>query len=102
VITEGSTVPTPVRVQVPAGAQRAVELPGVFEGALAHVWWRSDPGSGPAVLSHLTRAEDGPAATGYSWWPTISAVPGTPVREDLGTLAPLGSISDTTADAGGG
>jgi hypothetical protein len=101
VITEGSTVPTPVRVQVPAGAQRAVELPGVSEGALAHVWWRSDPGSGPAVLSHVTRAEEGSAATGYSWWPTISAVQGTPVREDVGTLAPVGaSAGDTTADAG--
>lgn len=101
-ITAASTAPAPVRVEVPAGSQRTIELPGSSGAALAHAWWWSDASSGPAILTHLTRAEEGPAATGYSWWPTLSAVPGLPVREDVGTLAPVGVVGagDTSADAG--
>jgi hypothetical protein len=104
VITSGSTEPQLIRVEVPAGSQQTVVLPATAAGALAHVWWRSDAGSGPAVLSHLTRQEAGPGATGYSWWPTESAVERTPVREDVGTLAPVGSSGsdDTSAGAGQG
>jgi hypothetical protein len=98
VVTSASSQPTRTRVQVPTGSQRTVLLPGVSGAALAHVWWQSDPGSGPAVLTHLTRAAQGPGATGYSWWPTASAVVGRPVREDVGTLAPVGGRprGDTT------
>jgi hypothetical protein len=79
-----------VPVSVPAGSQRTIEVPDLGSAALAHLAWRSAPGSGPAVLSHLTLDPATPLATGYSWWPTTSAVRATSVREDVGTLAPAG------------
>ena len=100
VSTAPSTQPTAIRVEVPAGAQRTIDVPGAQDGALGHLWWRSDPGTGPAWLSHLTRADDGPLATGYSWWPTVSAVAGTAVREDVGTLAPAAAGTGAPADPG--
>jgi len=79
-----------VPLTIPAGTQRSITVPGVKGVAVVHLAWRSDPGSGPAVVSHLTLNEEAALATGYSWWPTASAVRVAAVREDLGTLAPPG------------
>ncbi|MCU0300731.1 MAG: DUF5719 family protein [Candidatus Nanopelagicales bacterium] len=89
-VTGPEQASTPVRVTVPAGSLRTVTLPASAVPGLAQVVWRSDPGSGPAVVSHVTRREDPAWQTGYAWWPTLSAVPAIPVREDVGTLAPPG------------
>ena len=77
-----------VPVSVPAGSQRTIEVPVPRGASLAHLVWRSDPGTGPAVVSHLVVNNDAVSATGYSWWPTVSAVRATAVREDAGVLAP--------------
>jgi hypothetical protein len=90
VLTGDVTSAPPIVVTVPAGSQRTITVPGTQEHALTHLAWRSDPGSGPALVSHLVLDPDRPAATGYSWWPTASAVRAVPVREDLGILAPAG------------
>ena len=50
--------------------------------------WRSDPGSGPAAVSHVALDDAVPLATGYPWWPVASSVTALTVREDLGILAP--------------
>lgn len=79
-----------VPMTIPGGTQRTITVPGTEGVAVVHLAWRSDPGSGPAVVSHLTLNEEAALATGYSWWPTASAVRVAAVREDLGTLAPAG------------
>jgi hypothetical protein len=88
VLTGEVTTAPPIVVSVPAGSQRTVTVPGTEQHALTHLAWRSDPGSGPALVSHLALDPDRPAATGYAWWPTVSAVRAVPVREDVGILAP--------------
>jgi hypothetical protein len=90
VVTGPEQAGVPIRVSVPAGSLRSVELPGSDEPGLAQVVWRSDPDAGPVVVSHVTRRDDPAWQTGYAWWPTLSAVPAVPVREDVGTLAPSG------------
>jgi hypothetical protein len=90
VLTEAVTDLPAIRVSVPAGSQRVVPIPDLDAAALAHLTWTSSAGSGPALLSHVTLATDPVAATGYSWWPTESAVVVKPVREDIGTLVPGG------------
>ncbi len=87
-------------VRVPAGGQRTIAVaPAGADGAagtdgaqggLMTLIWRSVQGSGPAAISHLTLDETVPLATGYPWWPVVSAVESVPVREDLGILAPAG------------
>ena len=57
---------------------------------LTTVSWRSDPGSGPAAVSHVALDDAVPLATGYPWWPVASSVTALTVREDLGILAPAG------------
>jgi hypothetical protein len=87
VVTGGSTTAAPIDLDVPAGGQVTVTVEGTEEWALAHLVWRSAPGAGPAVVSHLSLASRTPLATGYSWWPVASAVAEVPVREDVGVLA---------------
>lgn len=77
-----------VPMTIPAGTQRTITVPGTRSVAVAHLVWQSDPGSGPAIVSHLALNEEAALATGYAWWPTLSAVRVAAVREDLGTLAP--------------
>ena len=80
-----------IAVVVPAGGQRSIVVPGSGADApagLTTVSWRSDPGSGPAAVSHVTLDEELPLATGYPWWPIASSVTAVAVREDLGILAP--------------
>jgi hypothetical protein len=79
-----------VRIAVPAGALRTVTVPGLEDVALAHLVWRSDADAGPAIVSSVTSDPQVPLLTGSAWWPTRSAVPAVPVREDVGTLAPPG------------
>jgi hypothetical protein len=91
VVVTGAVSSAPaIGVSVPAGSQRTITVPGTEQHALVHLAWRSDPDSGPALVSHLALAPDRPAATGYAWWPTASAVRAVPVREDVGVLAPAG------------
>ncbi len=80
-------------VSVPAGGQRTVTVSGegpepAAGAGLITVTWRAAPGSGPAAISHLTLDESVPLATGYPWWPVVSAVQAVAVGEDLGILAP--------------
>jgi hypothetical protein len=82
-----------IPVTIPGGSQSAITVPGAGAKAaagLATVSWRSDPGSGPAAVSHVTLDEELPLATGYPWWPVASSVTALTVREDLGILAPAG------------
>ena len=88
VITADSAVLAQVQVDVRPGAIREVPLPQAAESALVHLVWRSAEGSGPAIVSHLAVDPQVPLATGYSWWPTQSAVAAVGVREDIGVLAP--------------
>ena len=88
VISEAWSGVETVPVSVPAGTQRTITVPGTRGIAVAHLVWQSEPGSGPAIVSHLTLNEEAALATGYAWWPTLSAVRVSAVREDLGTLAP--------------
>jgi hypothetical protein len=90
VVTGVVGVEPSIRVSVPAGSQREVVVPGLDDAAIAHLAWTSGAGSGPALLSHVTVDAERPAATGFSWWPTRSAVAIQPVREDIGTLLPAG------------
>ncbi len=76
-------------VTVPGGSQLTVS-PDLRQAAVASVWWLSDPGSGSAVVSHVSVDEDVPLATGYQWWPTESFVLTQPVRPDIGTLVGSG------------
>jgi hypothetical protein len=90
--------PDPARTQaipvtVPAGSQSVITVPGGGRGAapgLVSLSWRSDPGSGPAAVSHTALDDAVPLATGYPWWPVASSVTALTVREDLGILAPAG------------
>ncbi len=78
-------------VTVPAGAQRSIVVPGggaAADAGLTTLSWRSDPGSGPAAVSHVALDARLPLATGYPWWPVASSVTAVSVREDLGILAP--------------
>lgn len=80
-----------IAVVVPAGGQRSIVVPGGGAQApagLTTLAWRSDPGSGPAAVSHVVLDEELPLATGYPWWPLASSVTAVAVREDLGVLAP--------------
>ena len=82
-----------IPVTVPAGSQRGIAIPDGGAGAasgLTTVSWRSDPGSGPAAVSHVALDDSVPLATGYPWWPLASSVTALTVREDLGILAPVG------------
>ncbi len=90
VVTGPVRAEPPIRVSVAAGSQREVAVPGLDDAAIAHLAWTSGPGSGPALVSHVTIDAQRPAATGFSWWPTRSAVAIQPVREDIGTLLPAG------------
>jgi hypothetical protein len=80
-------------VTVPAGSQSVITVPGGGRRAapgLTSLSWRSDPGSGPAAVSHVALADGVPLVTGYPWWPVASSVIALSVREDLGILAPAG------------
>jgi hypothetical protein len=82
-----------IPVTIPGGSQSAITVPGAGAKAaagLTTVSWRSDPGSGPAAVSHVTLDDELPLATGYPWWPVASSVTALTVREDLGILAPAG------------
>ncbi len=82
-----------IPVTVPAGGQRSIVVPGGGQAGVAGLItlsWRSDPGSGPAAVSHVALDADLPLATGYPWWPAASSVTAVAVREDLGILAPVG------------
>jgi hypothetical protein len=90
--------PDPARTQaipvtVPAGSQSVITVPGGGRRAapgLVSLSWRSDPGSGPAAVSHTALDDAVPLVTGYPWWPVASSVTALTVREDLGILAPAG------------
>jgi hypothetical protein len=88
VLTAASRVADPIDVTVPAESQEVVVVPGTDRADLVSLVWQSAPGTGPALLSHTTRA-DGPLATGFPWWPITSVVGVTAVREDLGVLDPV-------------
>jgi hypothetical protein len=88
VVTGAVRMEPAIQVSVPAGTQRQVTLTGLEDAAVAHVTWTSDADSGPALVSHVTVDPERPAATGFSWWPTASAVAILPVREDIGVLVP--------------
>lgn len=87
-----------LRMNVPAGTQRQLTLASTAGSDLISLNWVADSGSGPAYISHtvLSQAlaqpdgaddgEDAPLATGYQWWPTVSAVPTQPVLADPGVL----------------
>lgn len=90
VLTEPSGRMSRRTVRVQSGAQLTVQVPEGEQAGLLHLVWRSDAGSGPALLSHVTVAADPVLATGYPWWPTASQVPAADVRNDVGTLAPVG------------
>ena len=82
-----------IPVTVPAGSQRGITIArggGKAATGLTTVSWRSDPGSGPAAVSHVALDDAVPLATGYPWWPVASSVTALTVREDLGILAPAG------------
>jgi hypothetical protein len=82
-----------IPVTVPAGSQRGITIArggGKAATGLTTVSWRSDPGSGPAAVSHVALDDAVPLATGYPWWPVASSVTAVTVREDLGILAPAG------------
>jgi len=86
-------VTQPIQVVVPAGSKREITIPGGGEDAVAGVTtltWQSDPGSGPAAVTHVTLDAELPLATGYPWWPVTSSVRSVAVREDIGVLAPAG------------
>lgn len=90
VLTWPSTAGTAIPVVVPAGQQRTITIPEAEGAALVHLAWQPSASSGPALLSHLVLDDSVPLATGYSWWPIVSAVSAVPVREDVGVLAPVG------------
>lgn len=84
-IPPGSTpAPQSMGVRVPGGTQLSLVMPATRAAAVATITWRSDPGTGPAAVSHLTLDPTIPLATGYSWWPVASYVEALPVRADVG------------------
>ena len=88
VLLVGDTTRLPDQVvTVAAGTQTTVEVPSTAGGQL-HLFWLAARGSGPAALAHQTVDADRVLATGYPWWPTVSQVPVSAVRNDVGTLAP--------------
>ena len=88
VVTSESIALATIAVDVPAGQVRTISIPEAARSSILHLVWRTADGSGPAMVSHLALDRDVPLATGYSWWPTLSAVTGVRVREDVGVLAP--------------
>jgi hypothetical protein len=88
VVLTGETTSLPDQVvRVPAGTQRTIEV-STAQGGQLHLVWQAAPGSGPASLAHQTVDTRRFLATGYPWWPTVSQVPVSAVRDDVGTLAP--------------
>lgn len=90
VVLPGDAARTSVQeIVVPAGSQQAFALPAPEgDSELAAIVWRSQPGSGPAAVTHVVLDEENSLATGYSWWPVRSSVESVAIREDFGVLVP--------------
>ena len=63
-------------MRIQSGTQRTITVPETRRQWPSSTWCGGPiPGSGPAVLSHVTLNEEAVLATGYPWWPTTSQVP---------------------------